>query len=327
MSQQYSSDNRVSRASSPLFVISQAAACGKCTHDKEVFAWTHVHRYYPINCLENMLHVRNSTQLNTIMPNTRSKGRHDTVAPRGKPAARAQCGKSAGVTKPHTAKKRAVQPRLASALQKEAIRLSQAAPSRSQIGTEDAVSVPRVTRICNPTQSWTKRSLFFVWSQSSGSTLCTSEDTETITLNLLDFLAQPEHWIPELSWLKLHAAAFLFASRTTGLSNTPQDVVHAINAFVEDAGVRSLLAEGVRIVFGVMVGDEEVARAVRVEPQDVEAGYGMLLGRIEELKHLLGEYAGNLGDEAVHEAVAPSEVVMLDEQSLYDDLDIFAEPE
>ncbi len=117
----------------------------------------------------------------------------------------------------------------------------------------------------------------------------TDEDTNTITLNLMDyFLFSQDNWLPELSYCKLHAACFLFASRVTGKDNTVDQIAHSLgpdSAFVQ-------------LTSSPLAGDEESAVAIQcaisVTASDVEDCYALLYERKESLGAVMGDYAGKL---------------------------------
>ena len=113
----------------------------------------------------------------------------------------------------------------------------------------------------------------------------TDEDTNTIALNLMDyFLFSPENWLPDLSYCKLHAACFLFASRITGKSNTIEQIAKSLGPD----------SPFVQLVGSPLAGDEESAAAIQytisVTATDVEDGYALLYERKEMFGLLLGQY-------------------------------------
>jgi hypothetical protein len=117
----------------------------------------------------------------------------------------------------------------------------------------------------------------------------TDEDTNIIALNLMDyFLFSPENWLPDLSYCKLHAACFLFASRITGKSNTVDQIAHSLGPD----------SPFVQLVGSPLAGDEESAVAIQytisVTGSDVQDGYALLYERKEMFGHLLGQYRTEL---------------------------------
>ena len=121
--------------------------------------------------------------------------------------------------------------------------------------------------------------------------LRTTEDTNILTLNLMDyFLFSPANWLPELSYCRLHATCFLFACHLTGQDNTVEQVANSL-------GPKS---DFVQLVGDPLAGDEESAAAIHavisVTVTDVEDGYRLLYERKEMFGLLLGQYAAKLDD-------------------------------
>lgn len=117
----------------------------------------------------------------------------------------------------------------------------------------------------------------------------TGEDTNTIALNLMDyFLFSPENWLPRLSYCKLHAACFLFASRITGKSNTVEEIAAALGPD----------SEFIKLVGSPLAEDDDSAVAIQytisVAEPDVEDGYALLYERKEMFTHLVGQYIVNM---------------------------------
>ena len=117
----------------------------------------------------------------------------------------------------------------------------------------------------------------------------TDEDTNTITLNLMDyFLFSEDNWLSELSYCKLHAACFLFASRITGKSNTVEQIADSLGPD----------SPFVQFISAPLAGDEDSAVAIQyaisVTASEVEDGYALLYERKERLAALMGAYAESL---------------------------------
>ena len=145
-------------------------------------------------------------------------------------------------------------------------------------GLEKLKKVPRVKPGIHACSEW---SLDFV----TQAKLETDEDTNTICLNLMDhFLFTDGKWLPELSYCKLHAACFLFASEVTEKSNTFENVAKSL---APDAAF-------VQLVAAPLVEDEDSAVAISdvisVDAADAERVYALLYERSEELAGLMGEY-------------------------------------
>jgi hypothetical protein len=102
------------------------------------------------------------------------------------------------------------------------------------------------------------------------------------------FLFSEDNWLPELSYCKLHAACFLFASRITQKSNTVEQIADSL-------GLDSAF---VQLVSAPLAGDEDSAVAIQyaisVTISDIEDGYALLYERKEKLGALMGQYAGSL---------------------------------
>lgn len=117
----------------------------------------------------------------------------------------------------------------------------------------------------------------------------TDAATNTIALNLMDyFVFSEEHWLPELSFFKLHAACFYVASMVTGKQNKASDVANSLG---RDAPLVCTIAE--------LAGEDEYSTAalcdmISVSSEDVEHCYSLLYERREHLAGLMGEYAGNV---------------------------------
>lgn len=102
------------------------------------------------------------------------------------------------------------------------------------------------------------------------------------------FLFSPENWLPDLSYCKLHAACFLFASRLTEKNNTVEQIADALgpdSSFVQLVG--SPLADGEEAA-------AEIQYTISVVTSDVEDGYSLLWERREMFVHLLGAYSAGL---------------------------------
>ena len=102
------------------------------------------------------------------------------------------------------------------------------------------------------------------------------------------FLFSKDNWLPELSYCTLHAACFLFASRITQKSNTVEQIADSLgpdSAFVQ-------------LVSAPLAGDKNSAAAIQyaisVTIVDAEDGYALLYERKEQLRPLVGQYAGYL---------------------------------
>ena len=124
--------------------------------------------------------------------------------------------------------------------------------------------------------------------------LATEEDTNTITLNLMDhflFSNNNNNWLPELSYTRLHAACFLLASRLTGKED------HTVEKIAEALGPESDFIQELVASWGV---DEataaEIQYIISVVPEDVEEAYGLLYERRDQLGELVGQYAVVLVD-------------------------------
>ena len=99
------------------------------------------------------------------------------------------------------------------------------------------------------------------------------------------FLFSPGNWLPELSYCKLHAACFLFASRVAGKNNTGEQIANAL----------SPASEFVKMVGSPLADGEEAAAEIQcmisVAASDVEDGYALLYERRHMFGHLLGQYS------------------------------------
>jgi hypothetical protein len=163
----------------------------------------------------------------------------------------------------------------------------------------------------------------------------TNHDANTIALNLVDyFLFSEENWLPELSYCKLHAACFLFASHITGLSNTSRQVAASL---APDS-------EFVQLTAAPLAEDEETALAIQeaisVSLEDVMDGYRLLYDRRAALKEVVGEYEkeisslpppdvglenGHIEDSYREGGDTVAEEAVAEEQVADDDFDLFDE--
>jgi hypothetical protein len=137
------------------------------------------------------------------------------------------------------------------------------------------------------------------------------------------FLFSPENWMPELSYCRLHAATFYFASLITGLEeNTTERIVEALGP--ESGFVEALIDET------NASDDDAVKTAIRevigVTVEDVEHGYEILYERRHDFVVLVGEYAAAL--EALSLPRSRSDSVLRADEEIVtvaeeDDLDLF----
>lgn len=150
------------------------------------------------------------------------------------------------------------------------------------------------------------------------SNLETDDDTNIVTLNLMDyFLFCPENWLPELSYCKLHAACFLFASRLTGKSNSVDQVADALGPG----------SKFVQLVGSPLAADEDSAAEVQymisVAAEDVKDGYALLYLRKEMLAHLLGQYSVGLEALPLPENVIEQEGAVAAGDDASENFDLF----
>jgi hypothetical protein len=158
------------------------------------------------------------------------------------------------------------------------------------------------------------------------------------------FLFSEDNWLLALSYCKLHAACFLFASCLTGLPNTSEQVAASL---APDS-------EFVQLTAAPLAENEETAwaiqEAISVSLKDVTDGYRLLYDRRDALKEVVGKYEVEIsklpspdvglengyteekdlagGDTVEEEAVAEEVVareVVAEEQVDDNDFDLFDE--
>lgn len=151
---------------------------------------------------------------------------------------------------------------------------------------EDPTLGPKVTRVYNEIWASTLDSIAFV----SESLLSTNEDTNTITLNLIDHIIKPENWNPNLSYNVLSATCFFFASRITGHHRNTTDRI--ASAMKVDLSLIEAMA-GPQVHYNPVV-KLRLMEALRVGAEDVKKGYAILYEHREGLKEFVGEYADRL---------------------------------
>lgn len=145
---------------------------------------------------------------------------------------------------------------------------------------------PKVARVYNEIWASTFASIAFISEES----ISTTDDTNTITLNLIDHIIKPENWNPQLSYNVLSATCFFFASKITGLTrNTPDKIANAMK--VDLHLIEAMAGPHVHYNPALRARLEE---ALRVGPEDVVKGYGILFEQRGGLKEFVGEYAGEL---------------------------------
>ncbi|KAK4508713.1 hypothetical protein PRZ48_002452 [Zasmidium cellare] len=181
---------------------------------------------------------------------------------------------------------------------------------------------PKVTRIYNDLWASTLDSIAFVHQHN----LSTTPDTNTITLNLIDHIIKPENWNPDLSYNVLSATCFYFASVVTGLErNTPENIAGAMEV---DIGLVEAMA-GPQVHYDSVVRSR-LAEALRVKPEDVRKGYGILWQQREGLKEFVGGFVkeleglpelGKPGGEKEEEQADVEEVVEATEKASEVELD------
>lgn len=159
----------------------------------------------------------------------------------------------------------------------------EAAPEEVKPPLAAPLPKPKVTRIYNEIWGSTLDSIAFV----SESGLSRDDDTNTIALNLIDHIIKPENWNPDLSYNVLSATCFFFASKITGLNRNTVDKI---------ASAMKVDPHLVEVMTGPQVHHNPVvkarlAEALRVGPEDVKNGYGILFAQKEGLKEFVGEYA------------------------------------
>ncbi|KAI6794144.1 hypothetical protein KC332_g7060 [Hortaea werneckii] len=184
-----------------------------------------------------------------------------------------------------SSKKRPVQRRIAKALQSippdavDVLTQAEEAENPSALHEPEA-KVHRIVRdyMCS---SW---SLDFVYhiptTDEKGETvstyLDTSEDTDTIALNLMDHFMRPENEVPKLRYGILPAASFALACDLTKISKDFERIAQAVR---------------VRVAMCSEMGFELAPEALELTGADVRKGCDVMLGRRKELYPLVGGYA------------------------------------
>lgn len=147
-------------------------------------------------------------------------------------------------------------------------------------------SKPKVSRVYNEIWASTLASIAFI----SETTISTTKDTNIITLNLIDHIIKPENWNPNLSYNVLSATCFFFAPKITGEKrNTPDRIASAMKV---DVHLIEAMA-GPQVHYNSVVR-VRLAEALRVRPEDVVKGYGILFEQREGLREFVGEYVKEL---------------------------------
>lgn len=175
--------------------------------------------------------------------------------------------------------------------------LEEAVPENADPGTA------KVTRVYNAICEFTTDSLAFV--QQGG--LQTDEDTDTIALNLMDFMLREDNWNPALSQNKLVAACFYFASRLTRKSNAPENIAASFE-WGAQSYAQALVATMTASNGGIRYAEDwtmrwRVAESVKVSSEDIELGYEILWRMKGGLRDLVGGYAGDMGDLSIPDGV------------------------
>ncbi|KAI6792076.1 hypothetical protein KC361_g6938 [Hortaea werneckii] len=195
----------------------------------------------------------------------------------------------AGIGKtPTSSKKRPVQRRIATALQSsppdalQAVAQAEGAETHSALREPEA-KVQRVMRdiMCSP---WSLDFAYYIPTTNEKGELMTkcfntSEDTDTIALNLMDHFMQPENEVPELRYGILPAASFALACDLTKVSKDFEMIAQAVQ---------------VRVAMCSEMGVELAPEALELTGADVRRGYGVMLERRRELYPLVGGYAQEL---------------------------------
>lgn len=109
--------------------------------------------------------------------------------------------------------------------------------------------------------------------------LDTSEDTDTIALNLMDHFMQTENEVPELQYGILPAASFALACDLTAISKDFERIAQAV---------------WVRVAMCSEMGFELAPEALELTGADVRKGCDVMLERRKELYPLIGGYAQEL---------------------------------
>ncbi|KAI7277351.1 hypothetical protein KC345_g6685 [Hortaea werneckii] len=211
-------------------------------------------------------------------PSGRSRGAITTQAKSTGPSV-----SDAGIRKtPPSSKKRPVQRRIAKALQSTPPDAVDVATQAEEAESPSALREPeaKVQRIISDTMCslW---SLDFVYymptTDEKGGTVAqcfeTSEDTDTIALNLMDHFMRPENEIPELWYGTLPAASFALACDLTEISKDFEMIAQAVR---------------LRVAMCSEMGIEPAPEALELTGADV------MLERRRELYPLVGGYAQEL---------------------------------
>ncbi|KAI6864298.1 hypothetical protein KC343_g13794 [Hortaea werneckii] len=217
-------------------------------------------------------------------PSGRSRGAHTTQAKSTGPSV-----SNAGIRKtPPSSKKRPVQRRIAKGLQSlppgavEVLTQAEGAETPSKLHEPEAI-VHRIVRdyMCS---LW---SLDFIYNvpttDEKGETVATylesSEDTDTIALNLMDHFMRPDNEVPELRYGILPAASFALACDLTTVSKDFERIAQAVR---------------VRVAMCSEMGFELAPEALGLTGADVRKGCDVMLERRRELYPLVGGYAQEL---------------------------------
>ncbi|EME48671.1 hypothetical protein DOTSEDRAFT_30069 [Dothistroma septosporum NZE10] len=174
------------------------------------------------------------------------------------------------------------------------------------------VREPKVDRIDNDIYFTTVEThLAFV---ADGS-LATDQNTETIALNVMDHVIQPENWDASLSRNVLRAACFYFASMVTGRQNVASSVAASLNWYWEQ------VIESQQTAWYV---NEQARLVMSVTVDEVEKGYALLLDQRERLEDLVGDFKSSLAhlptrDAERHVAVGDHEQLTLDKKLAADE--------
>lgn len=134
----------------------------------------------------------------------------------------------------------------------------------------NAFAAIRVPRCYNGFWRSNQSSLYFV----QRGQLENSPETETIALNLIDFMLIDKHWDPRLQLNTLAASCFLFASSLTGLSNQADDIVRSFGPDLDlhtSGWMTSLVSRGIPVADAATMKS-----SLRLTIEDVENGYAIL---------------------------------------------------
>ncbi|KAI7170987.1 hypothetical protein KC343_g13775 [Hortaea werneckii] len=107
----------------------------------------------------------------------------------------------------------------------------------------------------------------------------TSEDTDTIALNLMDHFMQPGNEVPGLRYGILPAASFALACDLTKISKDFERIAQAVR---------------IRVAMCSEMGGELAPEALELTGPDVRKDYDVMLERRKELYPLVGGYAQEL---------------------------------